>query len=229
MLHAALDASGHVHIHNCCTSPVNLIHVEASEPEYKLIAQQFKDGWKHPSKTLPTIKRIFYVAYSGAGLVHLAKFSDYSNKVGNTLMLFHGTRRGCHIAESPTAVASCNSNTCNLCKILKGSYHMERAKGARMFGPGIYSTLISSKADDYTSNTDDTIMKNVKSRVMIVNHVALGRTKIMYEASHDTQHAPHLYNSVTAATYPEGGKVNYHEAVVYREDAMCANAIIVYE
>jgi len=51
----------------------------------------------------------------------------------------------------------------------------------------------------------------------------------MFEASHDMQHAPHLYNSVTAATYPEGGKVNYHEAVVYREDAICANALIVYE
>ena len=33
---------------------------------------------------------------------------------------------------------------------------------------------------------------------------------------------------VTAATYPQGGKVNYHEAVVYREDAICANAIVVY-
>ena len=33
---------------------------------------------------------------------------------------------------------------------------------------------------------------------------------------------------VTAATFPEGGKVMYHEAVVYREDAICANAIIVY-
>jgi hypothetical protein len=33
---------------------------------------------------------------------------------------------------------------------------------------------------------------------------------------------------VTAATFPEGGKVNYHEAVVYREDAICANALIVY-
>ena len=83
---------------------------------------------------------------------------------------------------------------------------------------------------------------------MIVNQVSLGRTKIMYEASHDMQHAPHLYNSVsqidhknaifllftlsptqvTAATFPEGGKVNYHEAVVYREDAICANAVIVY-
>jgi len=225
MIHAALDASGHAHIHTCCTSPVNLIHVQPSEAEYKLIARKFNEGWQHPNRTLPTIKRIFYVAYSSTGLVHLGKFSDYSNKVGNTQMLFHGTKRACRIGESPTEVTSCTRDDCNLCKILRGSYNMERAKGARMFGPGIYSTLASSKADDYVSNAEN----NLRTRVMIVNHVALGRTKTMYEASHDMQHAPHLFNSVTAATYPEGGKVNYHEAVVYREDAICANAIIIYE
>jgi hypothetical protein len=61
-----------------------------------------------------------------------------------------------------------------------------------MFGPGIYCTAVSSKADDYISNASDWS----KTRVMIVNHVALGRSKMMYEASHDMQHAPHLYNSV---------------------------------
>ncbi|PPQ71167.1 hypothetical protein CVT26_011028 [Gymnopilus dilepis] len=188
------------------------------------VAKKFLDGWKHPHKTKPTVKNIFYVAYSTKGLEHLAKFSDYSNRVGNTQMLFHGTRRACRIAEYPTNVTACSRNDCNLCNILRGSYNMERAKGARMFGPGIYSTLVSSKADDYSTNSDTTL----RTRVMIVNHVALGRSKTMYEASHDMQHAPHLYNSVTAATYPEGGKVNYHEAVVYREDAICANAIVIY-
>jgi hypothetical protein len=41
------------------------------------VAKKFRDGWKHSSKILPTIKRIFYVAYSGSGLIHLAKFCDY--------------------------------------------------------------------------------------------------------------------------------------------------------
>ena len=63
----------------------------------------------------------------------------------------------------------------------------------RMFGPGIYSTNVSSKADDYSVGFNNT---TVRTRVMIVNHVALGRTKMMYEASHDMQHAPLLFNSV---------------------------------
>ena len=62
-----------------------------------------------------------------------------------------------------------------------------------MFGPGIYSTNVSSKADDYSANTGNT---STRTRVMIVNHVALGRSKMMYEASHDMQHAPQMFNSV---------------------------------
>lgn len=107
-------------------------------------------------------------------------------------MLFHGTKRACRIADSSSDVTCCTQDDCNLCRILKGSYNMERAKGARMFGPGIYSTLVSSKADDYTTN----VAYNRQTRIMIVNHVALGRSKMMYEPSHDMQHAPHLYNSV---------------------------------
>lgn len=62
----------------------------------------------------------------------------------------------------------------------------------RMFGPGIYSTEVSSKADIYA----DIVGVSQNKHVMIVNHVALGRSKIMYEASHDMQHAPPMYNSV---------------------------------
>ncbi|KJA22713.1 hypothetical protein HYPSUDRAFT_40822 [Hypholoma sublateritium FD-334 SS-4] len=225
MLHAALDASGRVYLHSCYDASVNLIHVRSDDPEYRIIAQKFLNGWLHPDKPTPTIKRIFYVAYSTEeGLEHLGRFSDYCNRVGNVEMLFHGTRCECRIGETATSVTVCASETCNLCKIIKGSYRMERAKGQRMFGPGIYSTEVSSKADIYADNVGASQNKHV----MIVNHVALGRSKMMYEASHDMQHAPPMYNSVTAATYPQGGKVNYHEAVVYREDAICANAIVVY-
>ncbi|KAF9035285.1 hypothetical protein BJ165DRAFT_1533777 [Panaeolus papilionaceus] len=226
MIQASLDASGHIHLHSgCFTNPANLVHVGAADPEYVTISSKFFEGWKHPHKTKPVIKHMFYVVYSGTGLAHMSKFSDYSNRVGNTQMMFHGTKRACRIGETPEAVTACNRSDCNICCILRGSYDMEKAKGARMFGPGIYSTKVSSKADDYTGNSDSTL----RTSTMIVNHVALGRTKIMHAAAHDMTHAPHMYNSVTAATYPEGGKVNYHEAVVYREDAICANAVIIYQ
>lgn len=111
------------------------------------VASKFYDGWQHP-KARPTIRNIFYVAYSGVGLTHLGKFSDYryatcqtttkclnssdrldSNKVGNTQMMFHGTKRACAIADNPQKVVCCAGSDCNLCCILRGSYNMERAKG----------------------------------------------------------------------------------------------------
>ncbi|KAF9474500.1 ADP-ribosylation [Pholiota conissans] len=212
-------------MHSCYDSRVNLIHVPPNDPEYHNISEKFLNGWKHAYKVVPTIKRIFYIAYGTAeGLQHLANFSEYSNRVGNVEMLFHGTQRVCSIGETTDSVTVCTSQECNLCNIVRGSYDMEKAKGKRMFGSGIYSTQVSSKADEYSGNADP----YVHTRVMILNQVALGRSKIMYEASHEMQHAPPMYNSVTGATYPEGGKLNYHEAVVYREDAICANAIVVY-
>ena len=74
----------------------------------------------------------------------------------------------------------------------------------RMFGPGIYSTNVSSKADDYSVNNTN----GTRTRVMIVNHVALGRSKMMYEASHDMQHAPQMFNSV------RGHSVWFNELIV---------------
>ena len=40
------------------------------------VAKKFYEGWQHP-KARPTIHNIFYVAYSGSGLTHLGRFSDY--------------------------------------------------------------------------------------------------------------------------------------------------------
>ena len=62
-----------------------------------------------------------------------------------------------------------------------------------MFGPGIYSTSISSKADDYAGAT---LTGTNLFKIMILNHVALGKSKTMYDALHEMQHAPPMYNSV---------------------------------
>lgn len=53
-----------------------------------------------------------------------------SNRVGNTQMLFHGTKRLCQVGEAQQNVYCCKQSDCNLCCILRGSYDMERAKGS---------------------------------------------------------------------------------------------------
>ncbi|TEB22902.1 hypothetical protein FA13DRAFT_1640556, partial [Coprinellus micaceus] len=137
--------------------------------------------------------------------------------------LFHGTTRTCALGSSDNHTKLCHRIDCNLCLILRGSYDIEKAASTGMFGTGIYSTNVSSKADLYASRN----RPHLKS--VILNHVVLGRTQLMKAADHSLQHAPDIYNSVTGATGNQGGALAYHEAIVYREDAMCASAVIFYE
>ncbi|RXW13531.1 hypothetical protein EST38_g12321 [Candolleomyces aberdarensis] len=81
------------------------------------------------------------------------------------------------------------------------------------------------EADGYASRKGN----KDKLKSIILNHVVLGRTHLTRQVDHNMQHAPDIYNSVTGATVEEGGTLQYHEAVVYREDAMCASAVIFYQ
>lgn len=221
------------------------------DDDYRRISNLFTMAWKH-STPLPTIRHIFYVAHQSAdALAHLSRFSNYSNKVGNTQLMFHGTTRsrGCTLRLPPASSSTASSladvvgasggkfelcvrGDCNLCSIIRGSYDIEKAKSARMFGTGIYSTNVSSKADIYAragAFTPFTYSSTKRLKSVILNHVVLGRTELMLAADQSLQHAPGTHNSVTGATTAQGGVLQYHEAVVYREDAMCASAVIFYE
>ncbi|KJA19045.1 hypothetical protein HYPSUDRAFT_204955 [Hypholoma sublateritium FD-334 SS-4] len=222
MLYALSDDRYTVYPQSYSITSVNLLGPEPFEHE--IISEKFLKGWLHPDKPTPTIREVFLLGYfTQEGHTYVRNFDNYYNSVGNMKMLFHGTRYECRIGTGAYKNA-CASETCNLCKIIKGSYSMEWTKGRGMFGPGIYTTEVSSKADDYVDNASAS--KN--DRIMIVNQVALGRSKIMYEASRNMQAAPPMYDSVTAATYSQGGKVRYHEAIVYQEEAICPIAIVVY-
>lgn len=61
------------------------------------------------------------------------------------------------------------------------------------FGKGLYTTRVSSKANDY-SNDHPT----AQTRVVIVNGVVLGRSKTMYRGSPDMARAPYPYDSVSS-------------------------------
>ncbi|KAF6752613.1 hypothetical protein DFP72DRAFT_1070183 [Ephemerocybe angulata] len=228
-MHVVVDISGDASFHLCTDTPEDLVHIPPSDDDHQRISNIFNNAWKHP-KPFPKIHNVFYVAHHSAdALAHISRFSNYSNKVGNTQLLFHGTPRTCLIGTtaSPAHTRLCERLDCSLCLILRESYDIEKAKSARMFGTGIYSTNVSSKADLYASPRRLTGRATLKS--VILNHVVLGRTQLMLSADQSLQHAPDIYNSVTGATSSEGGALAYHEAVVYREDAMCASAVIFYE
>ncbi|TFK24447.1 ADP-ribosylation, partial [Coprinopsis marcescibilis] len=224
-MHVIVETSGEANFHLCSNDPNDLVPLEPTSDDYRRIQNAFISSWKHPGYPQPKIKNICYVAHSSPdALAHLSRFSNYSNKVGNTQLLYHGTSRTCSVGSStnPAHLKFCNKTNCSLCLILKGSYDIEKTRSRSMFGIGIYSTTVSSKAHGYASRNNPSL------KTIILNHVVLGRSVLMMQHDHSLQHAPDIYNSVTGATVEQGGSVLYHEAIVYREDAMCASAVIFY-
>ncbi|KAF6744420.1 hypothetical protein DFP72DRAFT_83291 [Ephemerocybe angulata] len=155
------------------------------------VSNIFNNAWKHP-KPFPKIHNVFYVAHHSAdALAHISRFSNYSNKVGNTQLLFHGTPRTCLIGTtaSPAHTRLCERLDCSLCLILRESYDIEKAKSARMFGTGILlnQTFLPRQICTHPHGglTGRATLKSV-----ILNHVVLGRTQLMLSADQSLQHAP---------------------------------------
>ncbi|KAG2018662.1 hypothetical protein CC2G_008074 [Coprinopsis cinerea AmutBmut pab1-1] len=154
-MHIVVDIRGEAKFHLCNNDPDDLVYIPPDTGDWRQISSHFLTTWSHPQKPLPTIHHIFYITHhTPTSLAHLSRFSNYSNKVGNTQLLFHGTPRSptCQLGSTPQSTRLCNqSENCILCLVLRGSYDIEKAKRGGMFGYGIYSTTVSSKADWYAS------------------------------------------------------------------------------
>ncbi|KAG8914618.1 hypothetical protein FRC00_012014 [Tulasnella sp. 408] len=184
--------------------------------EYEKIADLFEDGWKHPEKSRARIKRIFVVSLPDHLNESYQEYKDMLERqngwVGaNEQLVFHGTSRECPLGEESYRSTLCESMTCTLCCILKNSFLVSKSGSAgrafKRFGPGIYTSSVSSKADDYTKSpwlSDD--------RVIVVARVALGKTSILYQT---TQHL----------TEPPIG----YDSVLYKDEAIRPAYIIVYD
>lgn len=123
-------------------------------------------------------------------------------------MLFHGTR-SVHFVD--------------------GAYNVRLANPDGMFGRGFYFAKHSSKSNQYVlpatgcrAHKDSSCY--ICHRKMLVCRVALGGT---YETKFSLKQVPRDYNSVTGKTSPGG--LRYPEFVVYEEDQVFPEYIIVYK
>jgi hypothetical protein len=93
-----------------------------------------------------------------------------------------------------------------------------------MFGGGIYSTSVSSKADVYTMN------HRIRSRLhgIILYLVFIGTFEKLHEADHWKTAPAEGCHSVMGATVNDGGTLQYTEAVVYRESSIIPIGLIMY-
>ncbi|KAH6637205.1 hypothetical protein F5144DRAFT_601879 [Chaetomium tenue] len=140
---------------------------------------------------------------------------------------FHGTKRACHVGGSDGYLELCNGPACSLCRILTGGFKMTSAGSRRyapMFGRGIYSTSVSSKADKYAMN------HHIRSRLhgIILCLVFIGTFEKLHQADQWKTAPAEGCDSVMGATVNDGGSRRYTEAVVYRESSIIPIGLIMY-
>lgn len=89
------------------------------------------------------------------------------------------------------------------------------------FGHGIYTSGVSSKADDYTND-----LSNSPNRIVLVARAALGKGKVFRRNTESLRGPPSGYDSVLGEV---GFDLNYDEQVLFRDDAIRPAYIIIYE
>ncbi|KAL2851168.1 hypothetical protein BJY01DRAFT_245105 [Aspergillus pseudoustus] len=148
----------------------------------------FKNEWRHPN-TKGKLVSIYVVKNA---------------KDPKLKLRFHGTQRACRIGAG--SLDPCDNDECYICSILKKGFSTTHANPRGMFGPGIYSSIVSSKADIYARNHHIRSHKHV----IILCGVDLGHSVTMKVAG-----LPPPCDSVEGATKPEGGQLEYPETIVY--------------
>ncbi|KAH9967415.1 hypothetical protein BC827DRAFT_1173986 [Russula dissimulans] len=158
------------------------------------------------------------------------RFTSYQRRVasrsgtldGNTRRRFHGTTRKCGLGDDSSKTALCNMISCNLCRIVQRSFELARASentSFKRFGVGIYTSATSSKANDYSTSTAS------PWKAMLLNDVVMGKAIKLTWTDTSLTEPPQGYDSVIGEP---GGDLNYDEAVVYNEDAICPSFLIIY-
>ncbi|KAG9004663.1 hypothetical protein FRB90_010788 [Tulasnella sp. 427] len=161
-----------------------------------------------------------YVAYRQSML-------NGSNVLASTeYELFHGTGRQCLLGEEPHLTKLCSNSKCRMCRVLTTSFSIKKAGSAPgrsflRFGHGVYTSSVSSKADDYTATPSES-----KYKAMLVARVVLGKGYPLKLTTAHLTGPPSGYDSVIGQV---GLHLNYDEQVVYREEAVRPAYLIIYK
>ncbi|KAJ5631675.1 uncharacterized protein N7484_011775 [Penicillium longicatenatum] len=181
--------------------PMELIRLEKSARFHQQVSHMFNSEWKHPN--------------TRAELVSICVIKN--TKDPKLELRFHGTQRACSIGSS--SLEPCDNDECYLCSILENGFSLEYAKPTSMFGSGIYSTVVSSKANIYAKNHG----VNSKKHVLILCGIDPGKVKTTKGAGD-----PGLCDSVEGLTRADGGRLVYQESVMYDEARIKPIGLVVY-
>ncbi|KIO27719.1 hypothetical protein M407DRAFT_23033 [Tulasnella calospora MUT 4182] len=198
--------------------------------EHDKISRLFENGWKHPEKRLPKIKRILVVSLPDHLNESYQEYKDLLQRRSglsglNEQLVFHGTSRHCALGEGVEPSTTCEEIGCSLCCILKTSFLLSKAgstgRSFKRFGPGIYTSNVSSKAHDYANSQGYS-----NNKAIIVAKVALGKSKVYTKTTKYLMVPPRGYDSIIGKP---GVHLNYDEQVLYKNEAIRPAYIVIYE
>ncbi|VUC25126.1 unnamed protein product [Clonostachys rosea] len=207
--------------------PITFGRLDPTHHEHKLYTQKFNEGWAHSGKTGQV--QAIYMA-KGAELrtsYRGQRFGKYLKANGNEFKtLFHGTRRSCKNGDGGNTLQPCQDSDCYMCSVLNHSFQLKhaRADGTLMFGPGIYSSPITSKADRYAMN------HHVRSQMhaMFICRVVVTKPQRLTQADNTRTCPDPGFNCIQGLTVQEGGCLQFPEFVVYDESAIVPVGVIMY-
>ncbi|KAF9477462.1 ADP-ribosylation [Pholiota conissans] len=179
-----------------------ILEAPAGHATYEFVENKFKDSWKYPGTSVPTVKNIFKII---EGKDFLEPYDKYKKLVGNEVFRYHGTTRQCTLG-SGNNTQLCANTACALCSILKTSFKTSLANPGGAFGPGIYSSSASNKAYSYTSSG---------SGAIILTKVILGIVRAVSGWKEVTACPPGSHSVVFDR---QNGSLN--ETIVYSDDAI---------
>jgi len=205
--------------------------LKEDDPEYGRIKKLFEEGWLHPNKPLPVIRSIFKLLKTGDEMGDYYSYnSNVKAEVGGGIvtsgMFFHGTNRACTLGDNRTEDELCSKKDCSLCAIIRDSYDVGKTGSKHnfsRFGPGIYTSACSSKADDYFKDTVSS--SKTQSRALLLNAVVYGNAHKLFHTDASASSLKSGYHSVMGVA---GRDLNYDETVVYKNEAIRPVYLITY-
>lgn len=211
-----------------------LQRLSTTDEDYEDVKDQFVQKWLHDSP-VPRITAIYRIRLPR---VHTREYTLYREYVemkgqftsrgltkGNERRRFHGTRRNCTVGDHGSTTL-CASKRCSLCCIMKYGFDLDKAgktTGFLRFGYGIYTSATSSKSDSYSKNLVDSSRK-----ALLLNKVVVGKGKKLYFGDSTLTSPPPGYDSVIGEPAKPVGELNYDELVVYDEEAIIPQFLIIY-
>jgi len=209
-----------------------IFQLDDHDPKFEEIRHRFDVSWKDTDKPKPTVKLIWKIVMNKQ---LMDSFFNYRKNVestrnftaqrmapGNECRKWYGLRRDCALGDDPSKYILCSSSQCAVCHIMKNSFKKEIlwTKRPGQYGQGIYSSALSSRADDFTSNGT---MSSNKALMLATVIVGKGLKCTTDRRSYTT--APRGYDSVLSET---GTSLAFDEVVVYDNDAMRPVWLVIY-